>query len=267
MDPLVKNTIDLADDLTSVRADNPSALTLTGTQTYVIGRERVVILDPGPLDIEHLDRVDAAVNGRPVAAVCLTHSHRDHSAAAAAAAERWGTLRASDETLRRVGVGGVTIADGEEIELHADSRLLAVATPGHSSDHLCYLVPGSRDLFSGDLVLGEGSTIIVHPDGSVHAYLTSLARLVSLRPRRLLPGHGPVVKNALNRLDACRIHRLERTKHVRRSVEAGATTVEEIREAVYWDLPSSHHAAAELSIRAYLAYLRQEGHELPPITE
>lgn len=250
-------------DIVAVRADNASALTLTGTQTYVIGREAVVVLDPGPVDETHLERVDAVIAGRPVRAVLLTHSHRDHSAAAGLAAARWGPLRGSAETLRRIGLEGVAIEDEEEIAIDEHVRLRAIATPGHASDHLAYLSLDARDLFTGDLVLGEGSSIIVHPDGAVAPYMASLARLVALRPARLIPGHGPVVNDPTRRLEAYRIHRIERTKHVLGAVEAGADTVPEIRRRVYWDLPETHHAAAEYSVRAYLAYLRDQGYEVP----
>lgn len=254
---------DHGSDIVAVRADNPSALTLTGTQTYVIGRETVVVLDPGPADEAHLGRVEEVIAGRPVRAVLLTHSHSDHTAAAALASGRWGPVRASARTLARVGLEGEAIEDEDEIAIDDHIRLRAIATPGHASDHLCYLTLEARDLFTGDLVLGEGSSIIVHPDGAVGPYLTSLARLVTLRPARLIPGHGPVVAEPLKRLEAYRIHRLERTKHVLRAVDAGADTVPEIRRRVYWDLPETHHSAAELSVRAYLAYLREQGYEVP----
>lgn len=241
--------------VTAVRADNPGPLTLTGTQTYVIGTGPLIILDPGPRDEAHLARVDEVIAGRPVAAVCLTHAHSDHAASAAEAAARWGELRASSDTLDRVGSPGRALADDEALEPGEGFRLRALPTPGHSADHLCYLLEPSRTLFTGDLVLGEGSTMIVHPDGSVEACLASLARLAALRPERLLPGHGPPVEDAIACLEECRAHRLRRVASVRRAVEAGARTPARIRAAVYGELPASHRAAADLTIRAYLAFL------------
>lgn len=242
-------------DITAVRADNPGPLTLSGTQTYVIGAGPVIVLDPGPQDEAHLDRIDGVIAGRPVAAVCLTHAHADHSASAQSAAGRWGELRASAATLDRVESAGRALADGEAVEPGGGLRLRAIRTPGHSADHLCYLLEPSRALFTGDLVLGEGSTMIAHPDGSVGAYLASMARLAALRPDRLFPGHGPPAEDALARLEECRAHRLRRVASVQRAVEAGARTPERIRAAVYGDLPASHHAAADLTVRAYLAFL------------
>ena len=241
--------------VTAVRADNPGPLTLTGTQSYVIGTGPLAVLDPGPADEAHLARIDEVIAGRPVAAVCLTHAHADHAAAAAAAAARWGELRASRATLGLLGARGRPLADDDLLEPGEGHRLRAISTPGHSADHLCYLLEAGRTLFTGDLVLGEGSTMIAHPEGSVQAYLASLARLAALRPARLLPGHGPPVEDALGRIEECRAHRMERLSAVRRAVEAGARTVEEIRAAVYGDLPTTHHAAAELTVRAYLACL------------
>ncbi len=251
--------------VTAIRADNPGALTLTGTQTYVIGAEPLVVLDPGPRDEAHLGRVEAVVGGRRVAAVCLTHAHADHAAAAAEASRRWGALRGSAVTLGRLGRGGRPLADDEAVALGGDLRLRALATPGHSADHLCYLLEPEGILFTGDLVLGEGSSMIVHPDGSVSAWLASLARLAALRPTRLLPGHGPAVDDAWARLEACRAHRLDRVALVRAALGSGARTLEQIRAAVYGDLPAPRHRAAQLTIRAYLSYLEEAGEKPPPI--
>ncbi len=241
--------------VTAVRADNPGPLTLTGTQTYVIGTGPLIVLDPGPEDEAHLGRVDDVIAGRPVAAVCLTHAHADHAASAGAAADRWGEIRASSATLDLVKFAGRALADDEAMEAGKGLRLRAVPTPGHSADHLCYLLEPARALFTGDLVLGEGSTMIVHPDGSVEAYLASLARLTALRPERLFPGHGTPAEDALGRLEECRAHRLRRVAAVRRALQAGARNPDRIRAAVYGDLPASHHEAADLTIRAYLAFL------------
>lgn len=241
--------------VTAVRADNPGPLTLSGTQTYIIGTGPLVVLDPGPDDERHLARVDEVIAGRPVAAVCLTHAHADHSASAAAAAGRWGELRASAATLALVGGSGRPLADDDSVASGDAFRLWAISTPGHSADHLCYLLEPGRALFTGDLVLGEGSTMIMHPDGSVEACLASIARLMALCPARLFPGHGPPVEDALARLEDCRAHRLERVASVRRALAAGARSPAEIRTAVYGDLPASHREAADQTVRAYLAFL------------
>ena len=107
--------------------------------------------------------------------------------------------------------------------------------------------------------------MIVHPDGSVSAWLASLARLAALRPTRLLPGHGPAVDDGSARLEACRAHRLDRVALVRAALGSGARTLEQIRAGVYGDLPASHHRAAHLTIRAYLSYLEEAGEKPPPL--
>ena len=154
--------------------------------------------------------------------------------------------------------------DEETIALPKEFTLRILTSPGHSGDHLSYFLEPTRDLFTGDLVLGEGSSMIAAPDGSVRAYLQSLAKLAALQPSRLIPGHGPVVDAASEKLERSRVHRLERTEQVARALREGADSLESIRRAVYRDLPNSHHVAAELTIRAYLEYLAEEGHELPP---
>ncbi len=246
-----------------VVADNPGPLTLDGTRTYVVGSRAPVILDPGPEDDRHLAAIGRVVAGRPVRAVCLTHSHPDH-AAAARAAQRWGPIHASAAALSRLGiVGGVPLADGDELDLDGGRRLRALETPGHSGDHLCFLDLPSRGLFTGDLVLGSGSSMVAFPDGSVSAYLASLARLVSLRPTRLFPGHGDPVDDAVGRLEAYRRHRLERSAQVREALRRGASSAGEVLAAVYGPLPAGVKKAAELSTLAHLQHLREMGELLP----
>ena len=238
-------------------------MTLEGTRTWIIGVDRVAIVDPGPADAAHLERVSDAVGGRAVAALCLTHSHLDHAAAAAEAADRWGPVHASRETLARLDLEGIAIGRGDEIPLGAGRALEVHPSPGHSGDHLAFLYLPSRDLLTGDLVLGRGSSMVAYPDGSVGAYLDSLDRLAELRPSRLLPGHGPVVEAAVERLREYAEHRRERTEQVRRALEAGARSLEALRSAVYGPLPDGVAEAANLSLLAHLEHLREAGYDVP----
>lgn len=252
-------------------ADNPGPLTLDGTRTWIVGTSRPVILDPGPEAPERVERVVGAVRGRRAEAVCLTHAHPDHAGCAAEVAARLEVpLVASAETLRRLAapaplaVRTRAVADEDTVPVDGgESALEALETPGHSRDHLCWLWRPSRDLFTGDLVLGEGSSLIVHPDGEVGAYLASLARLIALRPARLLPGHGPPVADAVTRLEEYRRHRLERDRQVRGALAEGAASLDALRRAVYGDLPAGLERPAELSLLAHLARLRVEGEPLP----
>lgn len=253
-----------------VTAENPGPLTLDGTRTWVVGLEAVAIVDPGPDDAVHLERVARVVAGRPVVAVCLTHAHADHSAAAGAAAARWAPIHASADTLSRLGATGVPLEEGGEVRLGEGEglrRLHAIETPGHSGDHLAFLLLPERDVLTGDLVLGRGSSMVAHPDGSVGAYLASLARLRALRPHRLLPGHGPVVEDAAAKLAEYAEHRLERTEQVRHAIETGARTISELLSAVYGTLPPGVVQAAELSLLAHLEHLEQIGYSVPGPSE
>lgn len=254
--------------LVAVVADNPGPLTLDGTRSYLVGGDRPALIDPGPDDPEHLDAIARTVGERAVAAVCLTHAHADHAGGArAAAAALDAPVAASPGTLDRLRLEGRVLRDGDAVEIDGGAgRLEALETPGHSEDHLCFLWRPPRALFTGDLVLGRGSSLVGHPDGSVGACLASLARLAALRPGALHPGHGPPVDAAVRKLEEYRAHRLERDEQVLAAVrDRGARSVAEIREAVYGPLTGDLARAAELSVRAHLVHLREVGHELPDL--
>lgn len=175
-------------------------------------------------------------------------------------------VAASAETLERLDLGGRALADGDVIEVDSGSTTLeAIHTPGHSGDHTSYLWQPARALFTGDLVLGEGSSVVAHPDGSVGAYLSSLGRLIELAPEILFPGHGPPVEDALGRLEEYRDHRLERHREIVEAITVGgARTLAEIRTRVYGELPDPRLVeAADLSIRAHLEHVRELAAELP----
>lgn len=261
-----RRRFDLAPDLTVLCADNPGPMTLDGTRSYLLGRERLVIVDPGPDRPGQVDALAAAVSGRSVAFVLLTHAHADHAGAAAEAVRRFGAeLRASADTLSRLGPGveGGALEDGEMVSPEDGLSLTAIHAPGHSADHVCYLAEPGRRLLTGDLVLGEGSSAILHPDGRVSDCLASLARVISLRPELLLPGHGPPIEAAMKRLEEYRRHRLDRERQVKSAIEGGARTVPEVREAVYGTLPEGLTWAADASVAAHLAALAERGEPVP----
>ena len=250
--------------LTIVRADNAGPLTLDGTCSYLVGHASLVLIDPGPSDPGHLSRLAEAAGDRPVEAVLLTHAHADHSGLAMAAAREFGSpILASAETLDRTGLDGCALVDGQRTSPSSDITLVSLSTPGHSADHVTFLSEEERWLFTGDLVLGVGSSAILYPDGSVSACLASLSRLHALRPSRLLPGHGPPVDDAMGRLAEYRAHRLERERQILQAIESGLESVTEIRAAVYDPLPAGLEWAAEASIAAHLAALANRGHEVP----
>ena len=250
--------------ITIVRADNAGPMTLDGTCSYLVGNSNLVLIDPGPNEIDHLSRLVLAVGEHPVAAVLLTHAHPDHSGLASAAAREFGSpILASDETLDRTGLDGCALVDGQQVLPGADITLVALLTPGHSADHVTYFSEVERWLFTGDLVLGAGSSAILHPDGSVSAYLASLSKLHALRPSLLLPGHGPPVSDAMGLLAKYRAHRLEREQQILQAINTGAQSVTDIRVAVYDPLPAGLEWAAEASIAAHLSALADNGHNVP----
>lgn len=250
--------------LVIVRADNPGPMTLDGTRTYVVGTSRVAVIDPGPVDVDHLSRLYGAIAGRQVATVLLTHAHADHSGLARETSRALGVpVQASAETLEILGIDGIAVIDGESVAPASDVGLVALRSPGHSRDHTTYFSEPGRWLFTGDLVLGEGSSAILHPDGSVTSCLSSLARLCALRPTKLLPGHGPPVHDGLEALERYRTHRLDREHQVVRALTSGARDIPAIREAVYGTLPEGLIWAAEASIAAHLFALAEAGYEVP----
>jgi glyoxylase-like metal-dependent hydrolase (beta-lactamase superfamily II) len=247
---------------TCLLAPNPSPMTLDGTNTWVIaepGSASVVVVDPGPGDEGHLRRVhaEAVAGDRRVAAILLTHGHPDHSAGAARFAELTGApVRAADPA-RRLGPEG--LADGDVVTA-AGCELRVVASPGHSADSVCLLLPADGALFTGDTVLGRGTTVIAS-DGNLGDYLRSLRQLRDLAGASevglLLPGHGPMLTDPLGALDYYLAHREERLDQVRWALAAGATTPAEIVALIYTDVDKSVWPAAEWSVRAQLDYLAQ----------
>lgn len=252
-----------------VLAPNASPMTLDGTNTWVLrepGSERSVVVDPGPADPGHLAAIRDVAG--EVATVLLTHHHADHAEAAREFAESVGCgVRALDPALRLgsegLGAGDVVEVDGLEIHV--------VATPGHTADSLSFVLPAERTVLTGDTVLGRGTTVVAHPDGELGAYLGSLDRLHALADAQeiatIWPGHGPVIADALPVLDHYITHRHQRLEQVRealRELHAAArggvplsheTLPRRIVEIVYADVDEVLWPAAELSVRAQLAYL------------
>ncbi len=246
-----------------VLAPNASPMTLDGTNTWIVRADPEgpsIVIDPGPLDREHLDAIAAAAGD--VRVVLLTHHHLDHSEAARTFAERVGCgVRALDPAYR---LGDEGLGEGDVIAVE-DVEIRVIATPGHTADSLSFLVPEDGAVLTGDTVLGRGTTMVAHPDGELGAYLGSLNRLRDLAEQHQVqsvwPGHGPVITNALPVLDYYLAHRQERLEQVREALRqvAGADDVARaVVEIVYADVDPVLWGAAELSVRAQLAYLATE---------
>ncbi|HEX5770573.1 MAG TPA: MBL fold metallo-hydrolase [Nocardioidaceae bacterium] len=245
-----------------VLAPNPNIMTLDGTNTWVLrepGARRSVVVDPGPEIVEHLDSV-ASYAGE-VAVVLLTHGHADHSAAARTFAERMHCGVRALDPLHRLGSEG--LRDGDVVEVDG-LEVQVVGTPGHTSDSLSFVLPAERAVLTGDTVLGRGTTVVAHPDGQLGAYLDSLHRLHALAEaeevHEVWPGHGPVIGNALAVLDYYLAHRQERLEQVREALRdldpAREDLARTVVERVYADVDPVLWGAAELSVRAQIAYLQ-----------
>ncbi len=245
---------------TCLLAPNPSPMTLDGTNTWVIaepGSSSAVVIDPGPEDEQHLRRVlaEATAGDRRIARILLTHGHLDHSAGAARLGDLSGAPIQAADPAGRLGAEG--FADGDVIAA-AGCELRVVATPGHSADSVSLLLPADGALFTGDTVLGRGTTVIAQ-DGNLGDYLRTLGLLRELAEtmdlRLLLPGHGPMLADPTGTLDYYLAHRAERLEQVRSALAAGARTPAEIVAMIYTDVDTAVWPAAEWSVRAQLDYL------------
>ncbi len=225
-------------DVERLTAPNPGPMTLEGTNTYVVGRDPAVVIDPGPSDAGHLDAVRAAATSRGgIGTVLLTHSHGDHSEGVAA-----------------LGVEPARPADGEQV-----AGLVAIATPGHASDHLCFVL--GHACFTGDLILGEGSTIVGPRamDGSLGDYMRSLERLRELDLEVLYPGHGPEIRDPQAKIDEYVEHRLMRERRLLAALDRGERSRAALLAEVWDDVPAELRDAAAVAMQAHLEKLQDEG--------
>lgn len=237
----------------SITAPNPGPYTLDGTRTYLIGD--TAILDPGPLIDSHIEAILAAQPG--LTTILITHRHADHAPAAIPIRRRTGAkiiappaAFPADDIDLPVGGGETFGIDGHTIE--------AIATPGHTAEHICYLTDDG-DLFTGDTILGEGTTTIFPPDGHMGDYLASLRRLRDKNPRRIYPAHGPTRDDAIALIDGYIEHRLDRERQIVAALSAGSLTIPDLRGRIYPDLDSRLHSAAETQIYAHLLRLAERG--------
>jgi glyoxylase-like metal-dependent hydrolase (beta-lactamase superfamily II) len=236
-----------------VLAPNPGPFTLEGTNTWILGTGPTIVIDPGPDDAGHLLQV--ADEAEPVAAVLLTHRHDDHAAGATRLAEAVG----APVYAFRPEAGERPIRHDQAVEADGVS-VRAVHTPGHTPDHLAFAVEGEGAMFTGDAVLGRGTSVVDPPDGDMAAYVRSLRELRALAPRVLYPGHGPLVFEAVRRLDEYLAHRAHRESQVVRALDEGKATPEEMVPEIYGEeIPEAMFPVAARSILAHLLKLEREG--------
>lgn len=257
--------------LVRLRAGNSSPMTGAGTNSYVLGRDRLCVIDPGPQDDAHLAALLDEIGGRPVEAILVTHAHRDHSALAPNLAEAtggpicgFGPADAGRSPLMRrlagAGLGGGEgldaafrperiLREGERIAL-GGTPVTALHMPGHMAGHLCFAWRGA--VFSGDLVMGWASTLISPPDGDLAEFRLSCTRLRELRPRRLYPGHGAPVNRPDSRIDWLLSHRAEREAQIVGVLSEGPADAGQITQRLYAGIPAELQAAARRNVLAHL---------------
>lgn len=256
-----------------VVAGNPSLLTLYGTNTYLVGRDPVAVIDPGPPLGEHRAALRRALHGATVSHVVVTHRHLDHCGSAAALARETGAVLAAgdgpsteslplgthlEEAIDPTLVPDLVLSETDRLE-GPDWALEVVPTPGHTSDHLCLSLPLERALFTGDHVMGWSTSVVIPPDGDMTAYRASLRLLQQRDDHTYLPGHGPTVADPHPFVTALIAHRAEREVEILGALAAGRTTIPEIVQVVYAAVDPRLHPAAGMSVLAHLRVLVDEG--------
>lgn len=256
--------------MTRVLAPNPSPYTFTGTQTYLVGAgEDRAVIDPGPNELDHLDAIMAAANGAKITAIMCTHTHRDHSPAAAPLAQATGAPiigcaklviadngPRADEAFDTTYEPDRVLQDGETVS--GDGwTLRAVATPGHTSNHLCFALEESGALFTGDHVMGWSTSVIVPPDGDMGEYLASLDKLYQRQDSVYYPAHGAPVEKPRQLVRGMIGHRRQRERQIMKVLGDGPHSLPEFIPVMYKGLDPRLEKAAQMSVHAHLIDLER----------
>ena len=252
-------------------APNPSPFTNTGTQTHLVGTSDVAVIDPGPDDPAHVEAMLRAIGDRPVTAIVITHTHRDHSPASRALKAATGAPIIGCAPLALEDLGpradasfdadyapDRVLADGEAVSGEGWT-LIAVATPGHTSNHLCFALPEANALFSGDHVMGWSTTIVSPPDGDMAAYMASLDKLMQRDDRIYYPAHGDPVENPRRLVRGMMGHRKQREGQIMRLLRDAPRSIPVMVTAMYIGIDPRLFPAAERSVLAHLIDLRDRG--------
>lgn len=260
--------------ITRVLCNNPSPFTYTGTGTYIIGSTDLAVIDPGPLDDDHLKALLAAIDGRPVKAILITHNHADHSplalklAAAVGAPILGSKLPESlmnpdkgnplDAGMDRSYAPDQIIKDGDDIAGEGWT-LRTIHTPGHISHHISFHLLEENSLFCGDHIMGWSTSVIIPPEGHLRSYLASLHDLMALDLDRIYPTHGLPINNPTKFMRATVIHRHMREGQIVSCIKEGRTTVADMVAHMYKSVDKRLHGAAGLSVMAHLIALMEDG--------
>lgn len=275
-EPAYGEAVPVAPGVVRVTVENGSPFTFKGTNSYIIGSDTLAVIDPGPEDERHLQALIAAIGGRPVSHIFITHTHNDHSPLAARLKAATGALTvaegphrdaralrigevdaldsANDEDFRpdiALGDGGLVEGDGWAMR--------AIHTPGHAANHAAFALEGTGTAFSGDHVMGWSTTIVAPPGGSMSDYMASLDKMLEREDRLLLPGHGGGIEAPAPFMRALKGHRKMRERAILERIRGGDRTIAEMVRAIYRDTDPRLHAAAGLSVLAHIEDLVARG--------
>lgn len=268
--------VEVAPGLIRLTAPNASPMTFTGTNTYVVGRDELVVIDPGPADERHHEALTRTIDGRPVEFILVTHTHLDHSGLCDALKSRTGAPIVAEgphRTARPLAANEInrldaaadhafrpdrTLQDGETLATAA-GRITGIATPGHTANHMAFALEETGILFSGDHVMSWSTSIVAPPDGRMADYMGSLDKLLTRSDTLYLPGHGGPITKPLAFVRAMRTHRRMREQAILERVRAGDRTIPDIVRAIYRSTPVALHGAAALSVFAHLENLCERG--------
>ena len=268
--------IQLSPMVSRLLAPNPSPFTFKGTGVYFVGANEsatdIAVIDPGPLLTPHLEALRRAIEGKRVTHILVTHTHADHSPAAAPLKEwtgaktyGFGPHDSGKDEGPKMEEGGdlafipdLAVRDGDVIAGNGFT-FECVYTPGHTSNHICYALLEEKALFTGDHVMGWSTTVVTPPDGDMAQYMASLRKLIARDDRILYPTHGAPIRNPKPYLEAYLDHRLEREAQILQSIRDGRTTIPQMVEHMYADIDKRLHPAASRSVLAHLIQLEAEG--------
>lgn len=275
-DPRYGVAVDVAPNVQRITVNNPSAFTFHGTNSYLIGRDSLAVIDPGPDDNAHFEALMRAIGGRPVSHIFVSHTHKDHSPLAMRLKAATGApilAEGPHRPARPMRVGEVNpleessdhdiqidrlLADGEIVE-DDGWALQAVFTPGHAANHLCFGLVDTGVLFSADHVMAWATSIVAPPDGAMTDYMASLDKVLARDDKLYLPGHGGPVKSPKTFVRGLKAHRRMRERAILERLAAGDRTIPDIVKAIYRDTDRRLHGAAGLSVLAHLEDLVGRG--------
>ncbi|RJT40076.1 MBL fold metallo-hydrolase [Mesorhizobium waimense] len=275
-DPAYGQAVTVAPDVQRITARNPSPFTFHGTNSYLVGRDTLAVIDPGPDEDAHLETLLEAIGQRPVSHIFVSHTHRDHSPLAARLKARTDAIVLAEgphRPARPLRIGEVNPLDAsadmafapdvalqDDTLVHGDGwAIRTVLTPGHAANHAAFALEGSGVLFSADHVMAWATSIVAPPDGAMADYMASLDRLIERGDRLLLPGHGGPVTAPLSFMRGLKTHRKMRERAILERIRGGDRTIKEMVAAIYRETDPRLHGAAGLSVLAHLEDLVARG--------